>query len=94
MKNNVTINVIPHETWLKYFQGLWSQTTQPLKMTPSLNSMMESIIMDELMVVLRNLKSNKGPGEDLINLELSKYASQEFLTRVLIFLIWDGEEPP
>jgi hypothetical protein len=45
-------------------------------MTPSLNNMTESITMDELMVALKNLKSNKAPGEDLINLELFKYASQ------------------
>jgi hypothetical protein len=51
-------------------------------MTSSLKNMTESITMDELM----NLKSNKSPGEDLINLELFKYASQEFLTRLLRFL--------
>jgi hypothetical protein len=52
--------------------------------------------MDELMAVLKDLKSNKAPGEDLIHLESFKYASQEFLTRLLRFLniVWDGEEPP
>jgi hypothetical protein len=59
MKDNVKINVILHETWLKYFQGLWSQITQPLKVTYSLNNMMESITMGELMTVLKSLKSSK-----------------------------------
>jgi hypothetical protein len=51
--------------------------------------------MDELMAVLKNLKSNKAPA-DFINLELFKCASQEFLTRLLTFLniVWDGEDPP
>jgi hypothetical protein len=68
MKDNVKINVTSHETWLKYFQGLWSQITEPLKLTSSLNNTTESICMDELMAVLKNLKSNKAPGEDLIHL--------------------------
>jgi hypothetical protein len=65
-------------------------------MTPSLNNMTESITMDELMAVLKNLKSNKAPGEDVINLELFKYVSQEFLTRLLRFIniLWDEAEPP
>jgi hypothetical protein len=31
MKDNVKINVIPHETWLNYFQGPWSQIAQHSK---------------------------------------------------------------
>jgi len=31
MKYNVKINVIPHETWLNYFQGSWSQIAQHSK---------------------------------------------------------------
>jgi hypothetical protein len=48
--------------------------------------MMESITMDELTTVLKNLKSNKAPGEASINLELFKYTSHTLLTQEITFL--------
>jgi hypothetical protein len=58
MKDNEKINVIPHETWLNYFQGHWSQITQNPKMRSSLNNMSESITMEELKTVLKSIKCN------------------------------------
>jgi hypothetical protein len=69
MKDNVKSTVVAHGTWLKYFQDLWSQTAQSLKVTFSLNSRTESITVGEFVTVFRRLKSNKAPGEDLIQLE-------------------------
>jgi hypothetical protein len=57
---------------------------------------MGSTNTDELLAVLKNLKSNIAMGEDLINPELSAYAHQEFLTRLLgfLYMIWKGGNPP
>jgi hypothetical protein len=57
-----------------YFRDLWSQTTEPFQFTASEKYVTKPTTMNELRSVFNNLKSNKGPGQDLINLELCDIA--------------------
>jgi hypothetical protein len=43
-----------------------------------------------------NTKNNKTPGEDNIQMELFRYAAEDFQYRILYFLnsVWQGETPP
>jgi hypothetical protein len=47
-------------------------------------------------MILTKCKNNKTPGEDLLNMELFKYATQEFKTRLLASfnIILNGAGPP
>jgi hypothetical protein len=47
-------------------------------------------------MTLTKFKNNKPTGEDLLNMELFKYATVEFKTRLLAFFnrILNGESPP
>jgi hypothetical protein len=76
---------------------LCSQSSETLQIPQSYNFDAETITLDELVIVLKNMKNNnKALGEDSINVELFKYSCQSFLIRFLNFLntIWEGEEPP
>ena len=96
VKDNLRINVISQETWLKYFQQLWSHTIQPLELPSSNNFSTDFISTDDLKMVFYKLKNNKTPGEDLINGELFKYSSQKFIQRFVNFLnlLWEGQDIP
>lgn len=95
-KDTARLNIISKETWLNYFTTLWHQNTPPLTLPQSDNHHRESITIEELMTVLKHMKSNKTPGEDGIHTELYKYATNTFHLRLLHFLnlIWAGQEPP
>jgi hypothetical protein len=58
VKETVRINIIPHKTWLNYCEDLWSQSSETLQNT----TITETITLDELVTVLKNIKNNKAPG--------------------------------
>jgi len=96
VKDNLRINVISQDTWLQYFQQLWSHTIQPLELPSSNNFSTDFISIDDLKMVFHKLKNNNTPEEDLINGELFKYSSQKFIQRFLNFLnlLWEGQQIP
>jgi hypothetical protein len=82
--------VLKLESWLDYFQDLWSEQSKTLRKKGSSNDYTEPIVEEELDNVLKKLKNNKAPGEDGLNLHLFKYAGKLFDRRVLKFLntVW------
>jgi hypothetical protein len=85
VKETVRVNIIPHETWLNHYQGLWSQSSETLQIPQSVNFNRETITLDELVTVLKNMKNNKAPEVDSVNVKLFKYYCQSFLKRFLNF---------
>jgi hypothetical protein len=65
-------------------------------LTNSNNYHRDNFTLDELNMTLTKCKNNKTPGEDLLNMELFKYVTLEFKTRLLAFFnrILNGERPP
>jgi hypothetical protein len=59
------------------------------------NEFEDSISFGELIHVLKHSKNNKAHGEDGIQMELFKYAGEDFQYRLLYFLnlIWQGKTP-
>jgi hypothetical protein len=74
------------ESWLNYFQDLWSEQSETLRNKGSSNDYKEPIVEEELDNVLKKLKNNKAPGEDGLNLDLFEYAGKLFDRRFLKFL--------
>jgi hypothetical protein len=95
VKENVKLNSIPHGTWLNYFQNLWSQVDEPFDLLQSLYHNTEALTLNEVTTVLTRLR-NKTLGDNSINLEMLKYAHQEFVIRFCRFFsnVLVGEEPP
>jgi hypothetical protein len=64
--------------------------------TYSNNESGDSISFGEFINVLKHSKNNKAPGEDGIQMELFKYAEEDFQYRLLYFLnlIWQVKLPP
>jgi hypothetical protein len=75
---HVKLNPIKLESWLDYFQDLWSKQSEKLRKKASSNDYTEPIVEEELDNVLKKLKNNKAPGEDGLNLDLFKYAGRLF----------------
>ena len=77
-KDNLRLNIISNDTWLNYYQNLWGPNTIPLLVENSANLDEELITLEELEMALKNMKSNKVPGEDGLNIDLFKYSSKNF----------------
>jgi hypothetical protein len=90
------LNIIDKNVWLNHFVELCTQK-ETLQHCPNSNNYhRDNFKLDGLNMKLTKCKNNKTPGEDLLNMELFKYATIEFKTCLLAFFnkILNGERPP
>jgi hypothetical protein len=88
------------EVWTANFKELLNpqvNTTAPEETTyfvPECNIAIPTL--QETLEIIRNLKNNRAPGEDLITSELIKYGRRKLWNRIhqLIKTIWNTEEMP
>jgi hypothetical protein len=70
---------------LNHFVELWT-LKETLQHCPNSNNYhRDNFTLDELNMILTKCNNNKTQGEDLLNMELFKYANLEFKTRLLAF---------
>jgi hypothetical protein len=95
IRENVTIHSIKTDIWLHNFKNLWSSKVDEVIKTYSNTKSEDSISFGELINVLKHSKNNKAL-EDGIQMELFKYAGEDFQYRLLYFLnlIWQGKTQP
>jgi hypothetical protein len=95
IQENFRLNTIDTNVWLNHCVELWIQK-ETLQHCPNSNNYhRDNFTLDELNMTLTKCKNNKTQGEDLLNMELFKYATLEFKTRLLTFFnrIMNGESP-
>ena len=88
------------EVWVTYFTELLNPkgnmtTSQEINYVRLENNIMAPTLQDTLGVI-RNLKNNRAPGEDLITSELIKYGGGKLWNRInqLIKIVWETEQMP
>lgn len=83
-KDTVKINNITEKEWLKYYETLWTNSTE-VNTNPKLMELanVDLIEIEELENALKTFKNKKTPGIDCINIELLKYAPKEVKERFL-----------
>jgi hypothetical protein len=78
------LNPITEQTWLDYYQKLWTQqfkdNTTERKLEQSAENCVELITIEELETTIKALKPIKSSGSDRINNELYKHAPKLFFT--------------
>jgi hypothetical protein len=88
-KDNLQLNPITEQTWLNYYQKLWTQqlkdNTTERKLEQSAENCVYLITMEELETIIKALKPRKSSGSDGINNELYKHAPKSFLHKFLNF---------
>jgi hypothetical protein len=79
---------IDKNVFLQYYEKLWNTTNinESQLEHNSADYLHDVITLDELENVLKLTKNGKSPGQDNINLELYKYATEDFKLRLLQFL--------
>ena len=89
-KYNLQLNSIAENTWLDYYQKLWTKQFNDniternrAKLT---ENCVDLITMEERETTTEALKARKSPGSDGINNELYKHAPKSFLHKFLNFL--------
>lgn len=83
-RDNLQLNLIPEETWLQYYQDLWTEKEETEEeILTQIDENVDPITFDELIIALNNFKNKKSPGTDNINSELIKYASLPLKYRLL-----------
>jgi len=89
-KDNLRLNPIFENTWLDYYQKLWTEqfndNTTEGKRAKLTENCADLITMEELETTIKTLKVRKSPGSDGINNELHKHAPKSFLHKFLNFL--------
>jgi len=73
-KDNLQLNPITEQTWLDYYQKLWTKqsydNTTEKKCAKLTENCVDLITMEELETTIKALKAKKSPGSDGINNEL------------------------
>jgi hypothetical protein len=93
--DSVTLNIIDKNVWLIHFVELWTTKIYSSTLPRSCNYHRHNFTLYELNTTLTKCKNNKTPGEDLLNMELFKYATLEYKIRLLAFFntIFNRETP-
>jgi hypothetical protein len=82
-RDKLELKPITGKEWLEYYHGLWTaDNREAAKVTPDEDNV-DPITTEELMEVIKNIKSRKLPGSDGISNELFKYALKSFLFKFL-----------
>jgi hypothetical protein len=76
------LNPITEQTWLDYYQKLWTQqfkdNTTERKLEQSAEHCVDIITMEEFETTIKAFKPQKSPDSDRINNELYKHAPKSF----------------
>jgi hypothetical protein len=101
-KDIAKMNTIQENQWIEHYKSLWSdqeENDQDISInnqSEDENLYIDAIILDELKNTLKNLKNQKAPGLDKINVELIKYGGL-ILELQLLHLInecWNKHQIP
>ncbi|KAJ4436804.1 hypothetical protein ANN_16936 [Periplaneta americana] len=67
-RDNLQLNLIPEETWLQYYQDLWTEKEETEEeILTQIDENVDPITFDELLLALNNFK-NKNPQEQIISI--------------------------
>lgn len=86
-KDDLELNPISENTWLNYYEKLWTtEHNYNFEHLSINNEDVDPITIEELKDVVKNSRNRKAPGPDDINMELIKYAPENFMYRLLNLL--------